>query len=78
MGLDGRSLPLLIWEGRRTKGLDFSGERDAFLVGDQLGAALVADGVGVVARTVAGDAEFWRRKGDCLLVSAKESGLDVA
>jgi hypothetical protein len=57
-GLEGRSLALLICDGRLTKGLAFSGDSDAFFVGDQLGAALLGDAVGVVARTVAGEAEF--------------------
>jgi hypothetical protein len=34
----------------------------------------VGDEVGVVALTVAGDAEFWRRKGDWRPVSVKERG----
>ena len=72
-GLLGRS-EWLIWDGRRTKGLVFSGDREPFFVGDRLGAALVGDRVGVVARTVAGEAEFFLAKGDCRPESLKESG----
>jgi len=62
-GLLGRSV-WLIWDGRRTKGLAFSGDRDPFFVGDRLVATLEGDRVGVVARTVAGEAEFFLAKGD--------------
>ena len=68
-GLDGRSEAWwfwLIWDGRRTKGLVFSGDNELVLVGERCEGPLMGDEpVGVVARTVgAGDAEFWRRKGD--------------
>lgn len=74
-GLAGRSPALLIWEGRRTKGLAFSGDREPALIGDQLEeGVLVGELVGVAALTVAGEAEFWRRKGDWRPVSWKERG----
>lgn len=66
-GLVGRSDVWLICEGRRPKGEVFSGESDVALVGDRFegGIALVGEAVGVVARTVAGDAVlFCRLKGD--------------
>lgn len=74
-GLVGLSLLLLICDGRRTNGLLFSGESDATLVWlKRGGAALVGEASGVAARTVAGEAEFWRRKGDCRPLSWKERG----
>lgn len=81
-GLDGRSpVWLLICDGRRTNGLAFSGDSEttAFAGENVEVDDLVGEVVGVEARTVvAGEAEFWRRKGDCrpLLGSAKESGRD--
>lgn len=65
-GLEGRSVPLwLICEGRRTKGLLFTGERESGLVGEKLCDVFVGDVVGVVARVfVAGDWLFCRLKGD--------------
>lgn len=63
-GLVGRSEPWLIWLGRRTKGLAFSGEREFGFVGDRVAGAFVGDEEGVAPRTVAGEALFWRRKGD--------------
>lgn len=64
-GLAGRSV--LIWLGRLTKGLVFSGGRLFAFVGDSDSAegAFVGDDAGVPPRTVAGDALFCRRKGDC-------------
>ena len=57
-GLVGRSAPeplLLIWDGRRTNGLLFTGESESGLVGDRLVLTFVGDCVGVDARAVAGD-----------------------
>lgn len=73
-GLEGRSEAWLIWDGRRTKGLVFSGDKEPALVGDRPSGALVGEDVGVAARTVAGEAEFCRLKGDCRPVSWKERG----
>lgn len=81
-GLAARSVPWLIVEGLRTKGLVFSGESEELVgrVGVKLPVlvlALVGDCVGVAAgRTVgAGEALFWRLKGDCLPEDeSKESG----
>ena len=73
-GLEGRSGE--DWpncDGRRTKGLVFSGDSEFVFVGEKPLDVLVGDGVGVVARTVAGDALFWRLKGDWRPES-KESG----
>ena len=66
-GLAGRSDVWLICDGRRTKGLVFSGERPPGFVGENEPLdGLTGDcAVGVVARTVAGEALFWRLKGDC-------------
>jgi len=72
-GLLGRS-EWLIWDGRRTNGLVFSGDREPFFVGDRFVVTLVGERVGVVARTVAGEAEFFLAKGDCLPESLKERG----
>ena len=55
-GLDGRSDAWLITDGRRTKGLAFSGESEPFLVGERCEAPFVGDVVGVVARAVAEEA----------------------
>jgi hypothetical protein len=63
-GLAGRSEVWLICDRRRTKGLVFSGDREPVFTGDRLALCLVGDCVGVVASTVAGDALFWRLKGD--------------
>ena len=74
-GLAGLSEVWLICDGRLTKGLVFSGESEPALVGERLiEAVLVGEGVGVVARTVIGEAVlFCRLKGDCRPES-KESG----
>lgn len=58
----------MIWLGLRTKGLVFSGDKEDCLACDKWEDCLVGECVGVVARTVAGDALFWRRKGDCRAV----------
>lgn len=67
-GLAGRSEVWPICDGRRTNGLAFSGDSEPCLaVGEKVLAAiagLVGEWVGVVARRVAGEAEFWRLKGD--------------
>lgn len=63
-GLDGRSEALSIWLGRRTNKPVFSGDREPGLVGDSPALAFVGDVLGIVPRAVAGDALFWRRKGD--------------
>lgn len=76
-GLDGRSV--LIWLGRRTNGLVFSGDRLLALVGDSDNAegAFVGEDPGVPPRTVAGDALFCRRNGDCrALALSKGEGRD--
>jgi hypothetical protein len=72
-GLVGRSDVWLICERRRTNGLVFSGDRDPAFIGDSPPLGFVGDCVGVVARTVAGEALFWRLKGDWRPES-KESG----
>jgi len=81
--LDGRSpVWLLICDGRRTKGLAFSGDSDPTVLVEEkadAGGLVGEEALGVEARTVvAGDAELWRRKGDCrpLPGSAKERGRD--
>jgi hypothetical protein len=49
----------LIWLGRRTNGLDFSGDNAASFVGDRPDAAFVGDDVGVTVRVVvAGETLF--------------------
>ena len=70
-GLAGRSEVWFICDGRRTKGLVFSGDSDpALTVGRALLLPLPVNFVGevcvgVVARTVgAGEALFWRLNGD--------------
>lgn len=72
-GLVGRSEVWLICDGRRTNGLVFSGDREPAFVGERPPLGLVGDCVGVVARTVAGEALFCLLKGDCRPES-KESG----
>lgn len=72
-GLVGRSEDELICDGRRTKGLVFSGESEAVLVGERPPFGFVGDCVGGVARAVAGEALFCRLKGDWRPES-KESG----
>ena len=63
-GLDGRSAVCPICDGRRTNGLVFSGDNDPCLVGEKVlipPLPVVLTGevcVGVVARTVAGEALF--------------------
>ena len=72
-GLEGLSDEWLIWDGRRTNGLVFSGDSEPALVCEKDGPVFVGDCVGVVARTVAGETLFCRLKGDCRPES-KESG----
>lgn len=57
-GLEGRSEEWLIWLGRRTNGLVFSGDKLPAFVGESVAFCLVGDG------KVAGEPLFWRRKGD--------------
>ena len=77
-GLTGRSE--LIWLGRLTNGLAFPGDKLCALVGDSDSAdgALVGEDPGVPPRTVAGDALFWRRKGDCREAALSNGGGRVA
>ena len=75
-GLEGREEAGLIWDGRRTNGLVFSGESELGRLGAY--AFLVGEDDGVDWRIVAGEAEFWRRKGDWRPVSWKERGRCVA
>lgn len=72
-GLDGLSEVWLMVDGRRTNGLAFSGDSEPDLIGDKLALIFVGDCVGVVARTVAGEALFCRLNGDWRPES-KESG----
>lgn len=55
----------LIWLGRLANGLAFSGDSELGLVGESAAGVLVGEELGVVPRTVAGDALFCRRNGDC-------------
>ena len=73
-GLAGRSPVWLIWDGRLTNGLVFSGDSEAAFVGEKALFGLAGDCVGVVARTVAGDWLFWRLKGDCRPAESKDRG----
>ena len=57
-GLEGRSSELLIWLGRRTNGLAFSGDNEPFFVGERPEDGLLGEETGVVARTVAGEVLF--------------------
>lgn len=60
------------------KGLAFSGDKAPGLEGENVDC-FVGEAEGVVTRpfAVAGEAEFWRRKGDWRAVSWKERGRDM-